>query len=141
MIAEALESGAAAERFGQMVAAQGGPLDFVDCYADRLPGAPILREVPCPEAGVVTAIDGFALGQAVVDLGGGRLREGDRINPTVGLSDMVGLGAVMHRGVPLARIHAANEAAADRAVAQVLAAYQLGEAAPLPPLVFKKVSA
>ncbi|WP_151718600.1 thymidine phosphorylase [Gemmobacter serpentinus] len=139
MIAEALDSGAAAERFGQMVAAQGGPHDFVDCYADRLPGAPVLREVPCPDAGVVVAIDGFALGQVVVGLGGGRLREGDRINPTVGLSDMVGLGAVMHRGVPLARIHAATDADADRAVAQVLAAYQLGEAAPLPPLVFKRV--
>ena len=139
MIAEALESGAAAERFGQMVAAQGGPLDFVDCYADRLPSAPIVQEVACDGDGVVTAIDGFALGQAVVHLGGGRLREGDKVNPAVGLSDLMGLGAAMQRGVPLARVHAASEAEAARAVAAVRAAYRLGEAAALPPLVVKKV--
>jgi thymidine phosphorylase len=40
--------------------------------------------------GFVTAIDGEALGLAVVHLGGGRLREGDRVNPSVGLSDLAG---------------------------------------------------
>ena len=141
MIAEALESGAAAERFGQMVAAQGGPLDFVDCYADRLPAAPVLREVRCTEEGTVAAIDGFVLGQAVVALGGGRLRDGDRINPAVGLSDMVGLGAAMHPGVPFARIHAQNEAQADRAEAAVRAAYRLGATGDPPPMVWKRVGA
>ena len=141
MIAEALESGAAAERFGQMVAAQGGPLDFVDCYADRLPSAPVVMDVRCEGDGAVVAIDGFAIGQAVVHLGAGRLRDGDRVNPAVGLSDMVGLGAAMQRGVPLARVHAATPAAAERAMAAIRAAYQLGEAAVLPPLVVKRVGA
>lgn len=139
MIAEALESGAAAERFGQMVAAQGGPLDFVDCYADRLPSAPVVLDVACEGEGVVTAIDGFVIGQAVVHLGAGRQREGARVNPAVGLSDMVGLGATMQRGLPFARVHAANAGDAERAVAAVRAAYRLGEAVELPQLVVKRV--
>ena len=141
MIAEALESGAAAERFGQMVAAQGGPLDFVECYADRLPSAPVVVDVICESEGAVVAIDGFALGEAVVALGAGRRREGDRLHPGVGLSNMVGLGATMQRGLPLARVHAASITAAEQAVAEVRAAYRLGEAAALPPLVVKRVRA
>ena len=65
-----------------------------------------------------TAIDGEALGDAVVHLGGGRLREGDRINPSVGLSDLAGLGEETGAGVPLAMVHAATEDAARAAVAR-----------------------
>lgn len=141
LIEAALESGAAAEMFGRMVAAQGGPADFVDRWPDRLPSAPILREVPCPGEGFISAIDGFALGQAVVHLGGGRLRDGDKVNPAVGFSELASLGQEMHRGVPLAIIHAATEAAADAAERAVQAAYRLTDA-PVeePVLVYKRIA-
>ena len=140
-IEQTLESGAAAERFGRMVAAQGGPADFVDRWPDRLPSAPVVLEVPALEDGYVTAIDGEALGHAVVHLGGGRLREGDRVNPSVGLSDLAGLGEETGAGVPLAMVHAATEDAAKAAVAAVQAAYRIGAVAlPEPPLVMKRIA-
>ena len=139
-IVDALESGQAAEYFGRLVAAQGGPADFVDRWPDRLPSAPVVREVACDSDGFVVAIDGRALGEAVVHLGGGRLREGDRVNPSVGVSELAGLGESVQRGVPLAMVHAADEAAADRAVAAVMAAYRIGASEPdEPPLVLKRV--
>lgn len=139
-IVDALESGQAAEYFGRMVAAQGGPADFVDRWPDRLPSAPVVREVACDSDGFVVAIDGRALGEAVVHLGGGRLREGDRVNPSVGVSDLAGLSESVQRGVPLGMVHAADEAAADRAVAAVKAAYRIGASEPdEPPLVLKRV--
>ncbi len=58
-IEEALTSGRAAEVFGRMVAALGGPGDFVDRYPDRLPAARVVRDVPAPRAGFVTGADGF----------------------------------------------------------------------------------
>ncbi|NGM45208.1 thymidine phosphorylase [Rhodobacter sp. SGA-6-6] len=140
-IVQALESGAAAERFGEMVAAQGGPADFVDRWPDRLPSAPVMMEVPALADGFVTAIDGEALGHAVVHLGGGRLREGDRVNPSVGLSDLAGLGEEAGEGVPLAMVHAASEEAARAAVQAVQAAYRIGAAAPEEPdLVLKRIA-
>jgi thymidine phosphorylase len=139
-IAQALESGAAAEIFGRMVTAQGGPQDFIDRWPDRLPSAPVVVEVPSPRAGFVTAIDGEALGQAVVHLGAGRLREGDRVNPSVGLSDLAGLGEDISQGLALAMVHAATEAEARAAVAAVQAAYVLADEAPdEPPLVLERV--
>jgi len=140
-IQQALESGAAAEVFGRMVTAQGGPADFVERWPDRLPAAPVQREVPSPGDGFVVGIDGFALGQAVVHLGGGRLRGGDRINPSVGLSDLAGIGEEVSRDVPLAMVHAATEAEAIAAVRTVQAAYRLGEAAPAdPPLIYQRIA-
>jgi thymidine phosphorylase len=140
-IIQALESGAAAETFGHMVTAQGGPADFVDRWPDRLPAATVIRDVPSPSRGYVTAIDGEALGLAVVRLGGGRQREGDRVNPSVGLSDLAGIGEEIGRGDPLAMVHAATEAQAEAAIRALQAAYVLAETAPDdPPLILKRIS-
>ncbi len=138
---EVMRSGVAAEWFGRMVAAQGGPADFVDRWMDRLPAATVIRDVPSLGAGFVGTIDGQALGLAVVGLGGGRQREGDRVNPAVGLSELAGIGDEVAVGEPLCMVHAATEAQADEAIAMVQAAYRMVEAAPPePPLVLKRIA-
>jgi len=131
-IAAALDSGAAAERFGRMVAAQGGPADFVERWSAYLQPAPVVRDIPAPQ-GTVAAIDTRAVGLAVVALGGGRRREGDRIDHRVGLTDIAPPGAQVGPGRPLGRVHAADEAGANAAAAALTAAVRLGQApAPLP---------
>ncbi len=132
-IAEAIASGAAAERFGRMVARQAGPVAFVEEWPRFLPEAPVIREAAAREAGHVAAIDGEALGLAVVDLGGGRKVESDRVDPAVGLSDVVRLGQRVEKGQPLARVHAARESQAEAAVRAVRAAVTLAPEAPEPP--------
>ncbi len=142
-LSDALDNGAAAERFGRMVYALGGPLGFVENWRRFLPEAPVIREVPAPQAGIVTAINGEALGLAVVDLGGGRRVETDVVNPAVGLSDVVTLGTDIAVGQPLARIHAAREAQADVAEQAVIRAITLSDrdcAAPMSPLVLERVA-
>jgi len=126
MIRAAIAQGRAAERFGAMVAAQGGPRQFVQDWRRILPEAPVLREVRAQTAGVVQAIDGAALGLAVVALGGGRARESDRVDPAVGLSGVVRLGTQVAAGQPLAMVHAARPGQAEVAVAAVRAAITLG---------------
>ncbi len=140
-IEQALESGSAAEWFGRMVAAQGGPVDFVERWPDRLPSAAVVREVPALDDGFIARVDAEILGHTVVRLGGGRLRDGDKINPSVGLSDLIGLGEEIGAGVPLAMVHAATEDAAEAAVRAVQSAYVVATSAPdEPPLVLKRIS-
>jgi thymidine phosphorylase len=98
----------------------------------------VVLEVPALADGYVATIDGEALGHAVVHLGGGRLREGDKVNPSVGLSDLAGVGEEMGAGVPLAMVHAATEDAARAAVRVVQAAYVVSEAAPTEPALIQK---
>jgi len=124
----ALESGAAAERFGRMVAGLGGPADFVERARELLPSAPAIVAVPAPASGFVTSIATRDLGLAVVALGGGRTRPQDDIDPAVGLSGLLPVGAAVSRGEPIAFVHARGDAAA--AIAAVQAAYRIGPEKP-----------
>lgn len=126
----ALEDGSAAEHFARMVAALGGPADVL--RAPGLPAAAVLRPVPAPRDGVLSAVNARALGMAVVALGGGRSRPDAAIDPRVGLSGVRGLGTLLQAGEPIAWVHAADAAAADAAVSAVAQVCVIGEAAAAP---------
>jgi thymidine phosphorylase len=138
----AITSSKAAEVFGRMVAALGGPRDIMERPGAHLPYAGVMRAVPSVASGFVTQIATRDLGLTVVALGGGRLRAEDKINHAVGMTELAGLGAKINKGDPLAIIHAADEASAEMAVARVLAAYHIGETAPAPsPSIAERVAA
>ncbi len=126
----ALENGAATERFSRMVAALGGPSDFVERYTDYLPVAAVEWEVKAGESGFVSTIDTRGLGLAVVALGGGRTRPQDDVDPSVGLTDLAGRGKPVVAGDVIARILAADETAAEAAEQAVLSCYQIADAQP-----------
>lgn len=136
----AIRDGRALDRFGRMIAAQGGPLGFVRDWERFLPESNVILEVPAPTKGHVTEMDGEALGLAVVGLGGGRQVEGDTIDPSVGLSGLVRLGQRVDQGQPLAVIHAGREDVARRAEAAVRAAITLGaKPGTLPDLIHERI--
>ncbi len=129
-IEAAFRSGAAAERFGKMVAELGGPADFVERHGDHLPRAAVIRDVAAGGAGYVTGIDPRAIGIAVIELGGGRRRACDTIDPSVGFDRLLPVGAQVQPGDPLGRVHAANDAQAQQAVEALQLAYGIGAQAP-----------
>ncbi len=138
---EAFTSGAAAERFERMVAALGGPADFLDDFESHLAGAPEIADVAAGREGFVAAIDTRALGLAVVELGGGRRRASDTVDPAVGLENLIGLGAWVEADTPLARIHAADPEALKAAEARLRAAYTIADAAPEErPLILERIA-
>lgn len=132
-IAEAFESGAAAERFGRMVAALGGPSDFVECFDDHLPTANVVMDIEADAAGFVSAMDTRDIGVAVIELGGGRRDAADAIDHSVGFDQMIGIGAMVEPGDVLGRVHAADQSAADHAANALLGAIHLAEATPFLP--------
>jgi thymidine phosphorylase len=125
----ALDTGAAAERFERMVAALGGPRDFVSRAHERLPRAPVLVEATPERRGFVAGIDVRAVGLAVVELGGGRARAADPIDPAVGLTELAPIGAEVGSDAPLARVHARSADEAEATIRRLRAAYRLDEAA------------
>jgi thymidine phosphorylase len=136
----ALDDGRAAEAFQRMVAALGGPFDFVERPADHLPAAPVV--LPClgDIPGVITAMDTRAIGIAVVALGGGRRRADDVIDYAVGLTEMRGLGDTVGRDSPIAFVHAADGAAAEATCKALKAAITVGDAPPpATPIIIERV--
>jgi thymidine phosphorylase len=125
----ALDSGAAAERFAAMVAELGGPVDFLEAPERYLSTAAVKVAVEPLEAGTVASVDVRALGLAVVALGGGRVRESDSVDHSVGLTEVAAPGEQVGPGErPLAVVHAADAASAERAASALRDAYVVGGA-------------
>ena len=125
---EAVSSGRAAEKFAAMVEGLGGPGDLLDNYQDHLPRAPFLR--PVVAQGTVQAVNARAVGNAIIELGGGRREVGQALDLSVGFSDIAAIGVELDANTPLAVIHAASEDDAAMAEKNLLAAVSLGDEAP-----------
>jgi len=124
-----------------MVRAMGGPSDLLDRPASHFPDAPVMIEAAPANAGLVGEIDVRAVGMAVVELGGGRHRAGDRIDSRVGFSDIAGIGERVDAHRPLARVHARTDEDAERAAESLRRAFALSEAADCPEPVRHRVHA
>jgi thymidine phosphorylase len=120
-----LEDGSAANRFGRMVGALGGPGDFVERAKDYLPTASVVRPVPAETAGFVVGMDAGAIGHALVELGGGRKHPDEKIDLSVGITDIAPIGAAVSPEGRLCVIHARDEDDFDRAARQIRAAMRI----------------
>ena len=138
----ALEDGRAADKFAKMVSALGGPDDFLERPKRYLEQAKIVRPCTAERPGHVLGMNAREVGLAVVGLGGGRTHADDAIDPSVGLSGMIDIGAEVQIGSPLCLVHAASEAGAEAAIDQVRRAIRIGGPAPKPgPVVIDRIVA
>lgn len=133
-----LSSGRAFEVFSRVVAAQGGDTDQL-VHTQKLPAAKHRLDVIAKESGFVCACDVRELGLTIVELGGGRRRASDRINPAVGLSSLKRVGDKISKGDVLAVIHADSSEAAIQVSERIRSAYSLSDRASAEALVWRYV--
>lgn len=114
---EVLDSGAALERFADVVVSQGGDRKCIDdpsCLAI----SDEIHEITAPQAGWLQYDDCRAIGEACLLLGGGRTRQEDEIDPSVGLEILAKSGDKLEAGQPWCLVHANKgrglEAATER---------------------------
>src|SRR5438105_1988308 len=112
-----------------MITAQGGDAAAVE--HDRLPRSPVMTEISAGAEGVLAQVDGFALGELVVSLGGGRRAKEDVVDPRVGFAMHKRLGDRVTRGEPVMTLHLAHEDA--DAVRRAAACLRIGDDAVTPP--------
>ncbi|MGV1837429.1 thymidine phosphorylase [Rhizobium rhizogenes] len=137
---DALASGKAAELFGRMVHGLGGPVDLLENPAKYLIEAPVQKPVLAASDGWLAACDARAIGMGVIDLGGGRRRPQDKIDHRVGFSDILPLGTKVSKGDRIATVHAADDASAEKAAADLAANYRIADTAPiLPPVIVSRI--
>src|SRR6266511_3790932 len=131
--AAAIDSGKALEAFRLMVEAQGGDPRVVDDPWAVLPMAPVRRPIEADRAGHLAAVDAEALGRASTDLGAGRMKKGDPVDPAVGIVFRPKIGDRLETGEEIGTIHARDEASARAGLARVLSALTLSESRVEPP--------
>src|SRR6185295_1643446 len=93
-----IASGHAMEKFREMVTAQGGDLDKL------VPAAPAVA-LPANRVGYVTAMNCEQLGMALIEMGGGRKKLGDKVDHSIGLELLVRLGDPVERDQPIANVY------------------------------------
>ena len=118
---QAVADGSAEAKWRQWIAAQGGDPD-----ESALETAPVIREVRATTGGVVEELGAIRVATAALHLGAGRRTKADTIDHAVGVVCHVKRGAEVAAGDLLAEVHARTVEAASVAVADVLAAYVIG---------------
>ena len=124
-VEEALADGTALGAYERWIRAQSG-----DPSQDALPSAPVVRTVAAERAGYVVRLGALAVGMAAMRLGAGRVAKDDEIDHSVGVVCLRKRGDQVEADAVLAEIHARDEATAEAAAADVLAAYELADESP-----------
>ena len=134
--ATAVRDGSALELYERWIKAQGGNPD-----ESALPSAPVVRDVAAVSDGFVGSVGAFAIGMTALRLGAGRRTKDDPIDHAVGIRCLRKRGDAVAAGQPLAQVHAGTDDAALQAGTEVLAAYEIADAAPNPrPIVLETIA-
>lgn len=104
LASQAIMDGRALEKFRQLVRAQNGDLAYVD-NPSLLPKAPLIETVIADRSGYLAEIHARAIGELVVEIGGGRTRKGDSIDHAVGIVLHKKVGDHVEIGYPLYTLH------------------------------------
>ncbi|HXG24322.1 MAG TPA: thymidine phosphorylase [Chthonomonadales bacterium] len=99
-----LHTGGAAQKWEQIIAAQGGKAEVVR-NTGLLPTAGVVTSIYAETGGYLTSMDAEAIGRLAVEMGAGRTRKEDTIDPAVGILLHKKTGDAVARGEPLAELH------------------------------------
>ncbi len=104
-----LADGTGLAMFRAIVERQGGDVGMIDDPA-TLPQAPVREMFVAPRGGYVARYDAGLLGRAAVQLGAGRAKAADAVDPAVGFDLLAVPGDLVAAGAPLIAIHARTAA-------------------------------
>ena len=126
-----LSDGSALERFRQNVEIQGGDPKVCDHPESLLEQGLTECRVESVSDGIVTEIDTFTIGSSLVDLGGGRVKAEDEVDPSVGFCSHVRIGTAIKKGEPLGIAACRNADQADRVRERLRSAFTVSSDIPI----------
>ncbi|MDD4872968.1 MAG: thymidine phosphorylase, partial [Kiritimatiellae bacterium] len=127
-----LSSGAAFEKFKEMVKFHGGKIEYLD-NPDKLPSARFKTSYPSPRNGHLSKIDAELIGRACIVLGAGRRTVDDKIDHSAGITKLVKIGEKIKKGQSLLTLHANNKKKIEDAKTVLAAAFGFSKKRISPP--------
>ncbi len=132
MARKAIESGAAFEKFLQLVSEQGGDISYIE-NPSKYKKARYSEEVMLGGEGTVTTIDNHGVGLAGLVTGAGRRKIGDSIDYTAGVVIHKKIGESMQKNESIATVYGNNRDGVQDAVQRIRKAYRLSDQKVQPP--------
>ena len=108
LIQSKIDSGEGLAKFKELVEYQGGNVNVID-NPENLMTAQFKIPVEALESGYIYEIEAKNIGQAVVNIGGGRLKKEDQVDSAVGIEVLKKIGDKVEKGDILMYIHANHE--------------------------------
>lgn len=127
LLGEKIHDGSALECFRNNVRLQGGDQSICDDPTKLIDGDLIVRDVLALESGFVKAVDTKAVGFAVLEIGGGRVRTEDGIDHGVGFCAKTAIGSAIAAGDPIGTLYCRSEGQFEQASRSLISAYMIGE--------------
>ncbi|MEG2294397.1 MAG: pyrimidine-nucleoside phosphorylase [Carnobacterium sp.] len=138
MLEEAIQSGAAIEKFKVMVRNQGGDASVID-HPEKLPQAKYVIDLPAKKSGVVSEMVADQLGIAAMILGAGRRTKEDQIDFSVGLMLRKKVADSVVEGETLVTIYA-NSPDVEDVKAKIYESITIAETADEPVLIHQIIT-
>jgi len=136
----ALADGRALRKFAEIVEAQEGDARCLD-DPSRLPQPRMRREIRAERSGFLVSLDAEQVGLAAVDLGAGRARKEDRVDPAAGLLLRKRRGDEVRAGEALAELHGDSGTRLDAGATRFAKALTIADEAPRPiPLLLERIA-
>ena len=137
---DALERGRALAKFIEMVRMQAGDVRIVD-DPTLLPQATRKIKASSEHSGFVQSINAYQIGMLGVELGAGRRRKEEGIDPAVGFTIHKKIGDEVHVGEVLATVHANDESKGLKVASGLTECFEIGDEAITPPrLIIKRIT-
>lgn len=130
-----LDSGAAMDKWREMIAAQDGDPDA------PLPEAKETEEIPAPASGYLAELDALSAGIAAWRLGAGRASKEDPVSPAAGITWHARPGDAIKAGETLFTLHTDDPSRIPSAIEALDGGFTIADAPPAPtPLVIDRVA-
>ena len=126
LIQDKINSGEGLKKFKELIGYQGGDITVIE-NSEKLITAKYKMPVNSLEEGYVKSIEAKNIGQAVVNLGGGRMRKEDEIDYAVGIEVLKKIGDEIKNGETLMYIYANDEEKAKMQIEFLRNSYEISK--------------
>lgn len=114
-----VKNGKAFERFVQVVKLQGGDVKYI-LHPEKYPKPKFILNVKSLKDGYIKGINTYSIGMAALELGAGRLKKDDVIDPIAGIIFKIKIGDKIKKGEKIAEIHSGTKIKAELAAEKIV---------------------
>ena len=133
-----IKNGAAFKKFLEIVKAQGGNVRYIN-NPEKYPKPSYKRFIKSPLNGYLKSIDTFELGMYAVELGAGRMKKDDKIDPTAGIIFNYKIGDRINKENIIAELYSASKKSILSVEEKIINMVEISEKKTNPPKLIKRI--
>ena len=138
LASEQISNGKAYSKFTEIVKLQGGKVDFIH-HPEKYPESKFVKKLSTDKNGFIDKIDNYKIGMASLELGAGRKKLGDKIDPKAGIIFKIKIGDKVKKGDTIAELHSGTKSKNELAAEMISGAITYSNKKPLKLKLIKKI--